>query len=812
MVAWLELDLLMPSPVVAPALVWGLVTRGIALAFAVTFASLMREVVPIAGRDGIAPVRELHAAIRRDFPAPARWLYFPSLLWLSDDDRWLQALPCLGLVAALSVVVGGPHTPIALFVCWLALLSLDRAVVLVYPWDSLLLELGLWAVALPALAPLPALAARSAPDPLLVWLFRLALFRVMFGFGKQKFLGSTRSDAGFLRGFYVRQPLPTPLGWWAHHLPMAIHVLALAVMFVIEMILPFGVFWPGAPSVVFALATIGLMLAIQAVGNFGVFNLLTIALAVALLDDQTPAALDLGEAFALAQPPARLALHLAIAAHTFGALLLLPLNTWASFTWSLWPLWRRVRPRALTWPVAVFRALQPLRWLHAYGVFPPRSAPAVRMTPSLELSFDGATWIAADFRVWPTHERSAPRFVAPHHPRVDQAIVYEAAGFEESGPLRGLTGRWDPYGHARISGAGRLIAALLRNSPAAWQLLGPGEAAERARAAAPVAARAPLDMLAPTSPSERRRTGHWWQRSRVAAHLEPLRLGDPLLDTRPPPPERWAIDDLVWLERSRLGPLMRRAARGEDLHALVLAGGEGIGQADVDRLWRDLVPALADADLHGWTDLVAQVASVRARWDADERDRLERVVGRYVILFIARFEPRLTRGGVAAILGLREPPLPLDSHEQLARLARYAIVHGRACFDALLAEPERARELLADMSPRAGTYLRAVFELETLRHHARKQRMLAAQLRVRGRSEPSPRAQTLAAWAGQVARRLWPSFARMDLLRELPADLLAAPPHPSDPLGEPIPERWPSFVLDGLALHLDPDPTQEPDP
>jgi hypothetical protein len=815
----------------APTLVWGLVTRSLGLVFAIAFASLGSQIVALAGRRGVAPVAELHAAMRRDFPAPMRWLYFPSLLWLSDDDRWLGALPWIGFAAAVSIVIGGPHTPIAFFVCWLVLLSLDRAAVLVYPWDSLLLEAGFWAMALPALAPLPDVSAVGAPAPALTWLFRLFLFRVMFGFGKQKFVGSTRSDAGFLHGFFIRQPLPTPLGWWAHHLPMPVHVLALAIMFVIEMILPFGVFVPGPASVVFLIATVGLMIAIQLVGNFGHFNVLTIALALCLLDHETPWQLDLAHYFDPALPVSRLALHGLVALHTIGVLLSLPLNTWASFTWTTWAFWRRIRPGVLTWPIRLFRALQPLRWLHPYGVFPPRAAPPVRMAPELQLSFDGETWLSVDFPVWPTHERFAPRVVAPHHLRIDQSIVYEAAGFEESGPLRGLTGRWDPYGHARISGAGRLVVGLLENRPAAWSFVRHGLAAVAARSTKPVAARAPLYMLEPTTPSDwrasaRHGTHRWWRRTLVASHLDAVRLGDPHLDPSPPPPERWAIDDVVWLSRSVLGPLMKRARHGEDLHTLVLARGDDLTPADVERLWDEVVPSLADADVAGWSDLSDRVAALRERWSAVERDRLERLIGRYVVLFVARFEPFLERGGIAAILGLHPGPLPFHNHEHVARLARHVMLQGRTHFDALLADPDLAKTRLPEVTLRSGTYLHALFNLETLRHHARKTRMLAAQLEVRGRPSPRPRAATITAWGGGIARRLWSSFEWLDLLRDVLRDDDAAVGGAASEIGPEtgaaghvangdgsasgrIRERFPRFVLEGLRLRVDDDARSE---
>ena len=154
-----------------PEVIWGLLVRGLGAVYALAFASLAVQIVPLAGRDGIVPVARLHAAMRRDFAPVTRLLRFPSLLWIHDGDNTLRGLAWLGCACGLAVVVGGPHTPLMLLACWALYLSFDRAAVLVYPWDSLLLESGLWGAALPAAAVLPNVGLVATPDPALTWLF-----------------------------------------------------------------------------------------------------------------------------------------------------------------------------------------------------------------------------------------------------------------------------------------------------------------------------------------------------------------------------------------------------------------------------------------------------------------------------------------------------------------------------------------------------------------------------------------------------------------------------------------------------------------
>ena len=86
------------------------------------------------------------------------------------------------------------------------------------------------------------------------------VFRLILGFGKVKFAGATPQDRGFLKSFFVNQPLPNAIGWFAYRSPMWVHAAALTLMFVLEVPLPFAVFFPGTLSVVAALLLIALMM------------------------------------------------------------------------------------------------------------------------------------------------------------------------------------------------------------------------------------------------------------------------------------------------------------------------------------------------------------------------------------------------------------------------------------------------------------------------------------------------------------------------------------------------------------------------
>lgn len=223
------------------------------------------------------PVHVQLAKLRIQLDSPTwRWLYVPTAFWLSAKDWVLQLVPAVGMIAAGAVILGWPSgwSPALLLVAQTCLLSLDCVFWMGFPWDCLLFELGWVAILLPALPPVwsaTSLAAAAAPHPLVGWMLRWLLWRLMFGFGKLKFSGTDHvKDRLYVRDFMIMQPIPTWLGWLAHvHLPPWFHQILLCGMFLVEIPLPFLVFVPGWPRVLAAVGLAALQVGIQLHGNFG---------------------------------------------------------------------------------------------------------------------------------------------------------------------------------------------------------------------------------------------------------------------------------------------------------------------------------------------------------------------------------------------------------------------------------------------------------------------------------------------------------------------------------------------------------------
>ena len=103
--------------------------------------------------------------------------------------------------------LNGGGSAFALVILYLSLVTAGQ-VFMGYQWDALLLEAGFLAIFL-------------GSSPLILWLFRWLLFRLMFLSGAVKLLSGDVSWRSFtaLPVHYQTQPLPTPLAWYFYQLP-----------------------------------------------------------------------------------------------------------------------------------------------------------------------------------------------------------------------------------------------------------------------------------------------------------------------------------------------------------------------------------------------------------------------------------------------------------------------------------------------------------------------------------------------------------------------------------------------------------------
>ncbi|MDX6770096.1 MAG: lipase maturation factor family protein [Elusimicrobiota bacterium] len=454
------------------------------LCYLAAFVSLGVQVRGLIGSEGVMPASQLLAAAGERL-GPERYWLLPSLAWLSASDAFLVGLCAAGALAALALAAGLFPGPAAL-ACWAFYLSLCAvgADFMNFQWDALLLEAGLLALLLAGWSRRPA----AAPRPGALFLFKLLLAKLMLQSALVKLVSGDPSwrDLTALVYHYWTQPLPAPSSWYAHQLPAWAHRAGCAAMFAIETVAPLLLFLPRRPRLLGAGLLAALQLLIAATGNYGFFNLLTAALCVAALDDALP---PLGRL----APPAKAPAPRRRALLAFGL-------AWAAVSLVQTLPMFGLRPPAPA--LAAAGALAPLRSINRYGLFAVMTK--TRDEIVIEVSADGTDWRERRFRWKPSDPAAAPRFVAPHMPRLDWQMWFAALGSPQDSP-------W----------FGNLLYRLLTGAPAVEALLAPSPLTGK-----PQYARAALYSYRFATPAEAKTDGAWWKRERKGLFFPVVSLKD----------------------------------------------------------------------------------------------------------------------------------------------------------------------------------------------------------------------------------------------------------------------------------------------
>lgn len=304
----------------------GYVTRNVFLKcmsgiYLAAFVSLYTQVPGLYGRNGVLPAYSvLHSHDPSSSPradsSPGDWqrlfqlfLERPTLLWLRhlvglDTQHAMEALALTGtLLSLLALLFEVCRTSLVFLVLLVAYSSFFQVgqVFMSFQWDTLLLETGLLCVLAAPLFPWRRggrgktsssrrrAGYHDAWDTLAMWLVRWLLFRLMFASGIVKLQSHCPTWWGLsaLQVHFESQCIPTPLAWYAHHLPVWLLRLSTAFAIYLESFLPFLFFVPIRQLRISAFyMQVFLQVMIILTGNYNFFNLLTIALCFSLLDDE----------------------------------------------------------------------------------------------------------------------------------------------------------------------------------------------------------------------------------------------------------------------------------------------------------------------------------------------------------------------------------------------------------------------------------------------------------------------------------------------------------------------------------------------
>ncbi|MBI4540284.1 MAG: lipase maturation factor family protein [Gemmatimonadetes bacterium] len=484
--------------------------RSLGLVYLIAFLSFWVQAEGLIGADGILPARH-YLVVMRTILGPERYRLLPTVFWLNASDRALHAACAAGVLCSVLLILDVAPA-LNLVLLWALYLSLVTAGqdFLSFQWDGLLLEAGFLAVFLASWRLLPG-SGRAAPmAALALFLLWWLLFRLIFqsGLGKLTSGDPTWRDLTALHYHYLTQPLPTWTAWWMHQTPGWFKKLSVLATYVLEILVPLLIFGTRGMRLIACAGTVLLQLLILGTGNYCFFNLLTIALALLLVDDDLwtgllPGGLGTwilkrGTAGAIAPPGAPLLLATSV------------VGTVAVVV-GLIRIWQTLYPRdRLPAPVApLVREVEPLRTFNSYGLF--RVMTTRRPEIIVEGSQDGRTWFAYEFRHKPGSPTRRPGFVAPHQPRLDWQMWFAALGTYEQSPwFQALLVRL-------LEGSGDVLRLLARNP---------------FPQAPPLYIRALLYDYRFTTLEERRAAGAWWTRELLGAY-SPVLYREPVAPAPP---------------------------------------------------------------------------------------------------------------------------------------------------------------------------------------------------------------------------------------------------------------------------------------
>jgi lipase maturation factor 1 len=396
--------------------------RLLGFVYLIAFISLWVQIDGLVGSHGIAPAAQFMKSVHNWAHAHNIWdavSIAPTLCWFNASDSFLHFLCGGGTILSILVILGIATAP-SLALLWLFYLSLCAIgePFMGFQWDALLLETGLLAIFFAPRPLLPGLTREAPPSRIGLWLLRWLLFRLMFASGVVKLATGDKTwhNLTALTVHYETQPLPTWIGWYAHQLPLWFQKFSCGLLFAVELGVPFLIFAPRRLRLIGCGAIVTLMALIALTGNYCFFNLLTVTLCVLLLDDAilhrfTPAR---WRQTPINSPRWRWPCWITIPV-TVVVLLVTTMTLGSSFR------------EPIAWPspmVSLYRTLAPLRSFNGYGLFAVMTT--ARPEIIIEGSNDGQTWTAYEFKYKSGETTRRPAFVAPHQPRLDWQMWFEA--------------------------------------------------------------------------------------------------------------------------------------------------------------------------------------------------------------------------------------------------------------------------------------------------------------------------------------------------------------------------------------------------
>ncbi len=458
--------------------------KALAFIYLIAFLIALNQFTALNGEHGLVPAAH--------FLEKFSFWDMPSIFFLHASDPFFRLVAGLGILLAVLALTGiseafGMFFSVAV---WFLLWALYSSFVNIgevfygFGWEIMTLEAGFLAIFLGS--------SKTEPPKIIIGFIRWMLFRTMFGAGLIKIRGDECwRDLTCLVYHYETQPLPNPLSWHFHHLPVFINKLGVAFNHFVELVAPWGYFAPPPVSWIAGGLTVLFQTILIFSGNLSFLNYLTIVLAIACFDDRF-----LSKLIPVKVPPT-----VPMSGLRKGVLKVL---TGAIVLFSIPPVVNMFSPYQI-----MNTSFEPFHLVNTYGAFGSvgKTRPEIIIEGTEETVVAESTeWREYEFKAKPGDLKRTPPIVSPYHYRLDWLLWFAAmSDFRHYPWILNLT------------------AKLLKNDPETLSLIKtnpfPG--------APPKYIRAILYEYKFTSPGERKQTGAWWTRKYLREYLPALSLDNP---------------------------------------------------------------------------------------------------------------------------------------------------------------------------------------------------------------------------------------------------------------------------------------------
>mmetsp|Transcript_20348 Transcript_20348/g.39983 ORF Transcript_20348/g.39983 Transcript_20348/m.39983 type:complete len:574 (+) Transcript_20348:106-1827(+) len=273
--------------------------RAMGLMYVLAFLVALEQNDLLIGSNGLTPgprhLRRLRGQLesRQGKPLEPYELYLasPTVLWFAPEgafDEWLLRCEVTGLGLALIPLLFGRANMVIMAAIWVLYGSITNVGQGWYSfgWEIQLLETGFLSI---FLCPFMSLDMTSLATPKsVVWLYRWLLMRIYIGAGLIKLRGdSCWRDFSCMNYFYETTCVPNPLSWFFHtQFPAQWHIMEVTFNHIVQVCVPWTMLLSREVRMLGAVSVASEMLLIQATGNYGFLNMMTILPAIFCFDDE----------------------------------------------------------------------------------------------------------------------------------------------------------------------------------------------------------------------------------------------------------------------------------------------------------------------------------------------------------------------------------------------------------------------------------------------------------------------------------------------------------------------------------------------